>query len=123
MPIILVGAVVLFVFAEPICIVLFGGEYAATGNILRYLIPIMVVILPTYVLCFPVMVPLGLARHANLSNVIGMCVQIVGLVSLALMHQLNVYSLCLLSSFTEVTVFMYRAMIVFLNRSKLKASE
>ena len=60
MPIIIIGVTTIFILAEPICIWLFGSEYAGAGNVLRCLLPILLVILPTYILCFPVMVPLGL---------------------------------------------------------------
>jgi len=115
MPIILIGGVFLFVFAEPICCFLFGNGYAEAGNILRCLLPIMVVILPTYILCFPVMVPLGLSKYANFSNVLGMSIQIAGLILLIIKGVLNVYSICILSSITEVGVFTFRLLVVLIH--------
>ena len=112
MPIIIIGVTVVFVLAEPICIWLFGAEYAEAGNVLRCLLPILLVILPTYILCFPVMVPLGLSKWANMSNVVGMVIQILGLVVLIVLGKLNIYTLCLLSSTTEVMVFLFRLIVV-----------
>ncbi len=112
MPIIIIGVTVVFVLAEPICIWLFGAEYAEAGNVLRCLLPILLVILPTYILCFPVMVPLGLSKWANMSNVVGMVIQILGLVVLSVLGKLNIYTLCLLSSTTEVMVFLFRLIVV-----------
>lgn len=118
MPIIVVGVGLVFWLAEPICVLLFGTEYAEAGNVLRCLLPILLVILPTYILCFPVMVPLGLSKWANMSNVIGMCIQILGLGVLLVTRTLNIYTLCILSSSTEVIVFMFRLIVVLLYKRK-----
>lgn len=119
MPAILLGALFIFIFADSICIILFGSHFADAGNILRCLLPIMVVILPTYVLCFPVMVPLGLSQYANASNVIGMVIQILGLLALCCMGQLHIYTLCVLSSISEVSVFLFRlGVVLFYCRKK-----
>lgn len=80
MPVITLGVILVGIFAEPLCVIAFGNEYAEAGNVLRLLLPIAWVILPTYIIAFPVMSPLGLVKYANRSNVIGMCIQICGLV-------------------------------------------
>lgn len=118
MPIIVIGVGIAFWLAEPICVWIFGAEYAEAGNVLRCLLPILLVILPTYILCFPVMVPLGLSKWANMSNVVGMCVQILGLCVLVATGTLNIYTLCILSSSTEVIVFMFRLIVVLLHKKK-----
>lgn len=117
-PVILLGAVVFFLFAEQLCVFLFGAEYAEAGNVLRCLLPIMVVILPSYILCFPVMVPMGLSKYANMSNVVGMIVQLVGLALLFATENLHIYSLCLMASASEVSVFLFRFSVVALNWKK-----
>ena len=119
MPIITVGIVFVWTFAEPLCIIAFGKEYREAGNILRLLLPIAWVILPTYVIAFPVMTPLGLVKYANRSNIIGMVIQLCGLLVLKLMGVLNVYTICGLTSITEISVFIYRLAVVLL-RKKLK---
>lgn len=121
MPIIGIGVTVVFILAEPICIWLFGTEYAEAGNVLRCLLPILLVILPTYILCFPVMVPLGLSKWANMSNVVGMIIQILGLSILIVIGKLNIYTLCILSSTTEVMVFLFRLIVVIFYKRFAKA--
>lgn len=120
MPIICVLAIIGYIYAEPICVFLFGSEFIGTGQILKCLIPIMVVILPSYILCFPVMVPLGLSKYANMSNVIGMIIQLFGLLILYLNNKLNVISLCILSSVSEVSVFAFRLLVVCVFCKKFK---
>lgn len=112
-PVILFGAGIGFVYAQPICVILFGEEYAGAANILRCLIPAMVVILPTFTICFPVLVPLGLSRYANISNVIGAILQICFLLVLWKTRNLNVYSVCIFSSISEIMVFVFRFSVAF----------
>ena len=118
MPFIVFGATILFIKAEDISILLFGEEFANAGGIIRCLVPIMVVILPSYILCFPTMNPLNLTKYANYSNVIGALTQIIILIILFVLGYLNIYTLCLSTSLTEIIVFLYRLFII-INRKKL----
>ncbi len=120
MPVILLGAVFVFWKAEWICTLLFGAEYADTGNILRCLLPAMVVIFPTYILCFPTLNPIGLSRYANFSNVIGCVIMLVSLGILFVMDSINVYSLCIASSVSEVSVFVFRAGVAWKYRDRMQ---
>lgn len=119
-PAILLCAVFAWTFSEQICVIAFGAEYRDAGNILRCLLPIAVVILPSYILAFPVLSPMGLAKYANMSNIIGMCIQLVGLLALSHFKSVNVYNLCILTSITEVSVFLFRLIIVLVNKDRLK---
>ncbi|HBG3382864.1 TPA: oligosaccharide flippase family protein [Clostridioides difficile] len=121
-PLILVTATLLFLFADDACAILFGEEYREAGDVVRCLIPAMAVIFPTYLICFPILVPMGLSRQANTSNVIGMVVQIALLVTLAATHRLDVYALCLSASASEVTVFCYRLAVMLLHLDRMKSS-
>lgn len=107
-PFIILASAVLFVFADNICEFVFGAGYAAAANIVRCLIPAMMVIVPSYVICFPVLVPLGLSSKANFSNFIGLCVQLILLMILIFTNSLTVYTMCLATSAAEVSVFIYR---------------
>ena len=49
------------------------------------------------------------------SNVIGVFIQLLGLLLLFLSHRMNIYTICGLTSFTEVSVFMYRLSVVLLS--------
>jgi PST family polysaccharide transporter len=121
MPIIILFVVMLAVYAEPICAFAFGREYYEAGKILRILLPIILVILPTYIIAFPVMAPLGLTKYANMSNVVGMVIQLSGLVVLRIFDLLDIYYICGLISFTEVSVFIFRCSVVIIHVYKKKA--
>lgn len=116
---ILLACTVLFVFADQFCGFAFGSAYAGSGDVLRCLIPSMAVIFPTYILCFPMLVPMGLSNYANISTVVGMVLQIGQLLILFMMGNLNVYSLCIASSVSEVSVFLFRLITVIRFRDRI----
>ena len=122
-PIIALGCAALFVFADEFCVILFGNQYAFAGDVLRCLIPAMAVIFPTYIICFPVLVPMGLSNYANASTVIGMCVQLASLAILYFFGALNVYSLCLCASASEVVVFVFRLAVMVHFRDRMVINE
>lgn len=119
-PIIVLGAAFVFIKAEWVCVLLFGSEYIGTANILRCILPAMMVIFPTYLLCFPVLIPMGLSKYANMSNVLGAIIQVVLLAILLVFNNLNVYSICISSSISEVSVFLFRLFIVLKYRERMK---
>lgn len=120
-PFILIGATVLFTFADQICVLIFGDGYAGAGSIVRCLLPAIMVIVPSYIICFPVLVPMGLSSQANFSNFIGVCVQLFSLALLILTGKLDVYTICMATSAAEVSVFLYRLITILRHRGK-KAS-
>lgn len=122
MPIITAGVIVVGIFAEPICLLLFGPEYRDAGNILRLLLPIAWVVLPSYIIAFPIMSPLGLVKYTNISNVIGMFFQICGFALLYFLRIFNVYTICGLTSITEILVFVFRLVVVLKYIAKTKSN-
>lgn len=112
MPIISVGCVLVYYIAPPVCSWFFGEGFEKTGYVLRCLIPGIFVILPSYILGFPTLSPMGLAKHVNLSTLIGSAVYLVGIGVLFLFSAVNMYSLALLLSFTEIVILLYRLTIV-----------
>lgn len=117
-PLIVVGVTVAFVFARSLCVFLFGDQYEPAGNILRLMLPVALVLFPSYILCFPVLVPMGLQKYANLSNGIGAVIQIAGLAVLYVCRKVDVYSLCILASVSEVSVFLFRLIVVLCNHKR-----
>lgn len=120
MPLVLVAAVMAWMFAEPICLFAFGKGYEGSAELLRCLMPAIVVILPTYVLCFPMLVPMGLSRYANRSNVIGAIVQVSLVGVLFGTGSFDARALCLAASASEVSVFLYRLWAVWSHRGLIR---
>lgn len=119
-PIIAVGVCIVGLYANPLCSFVFGAEYEAVGDILRCLLPAALVIFPSYVICFPVLVPLGLSRIANFSNWAGVFVHVIQLAILFVTSSLNVYTLCIAISITEVSIFFVRFIAAVIGIRKLK---
>ncbi len=119
-PLIFIGTIIIWIFAEPICILLFGYEYGSAYSILRLLLPLVVIALPNYLLGFPTLTPLGLANYANISTVIGAIVQIIGLLVIYINGYLNVYTICILTCITEFCVLLIRTGVIF---AKIKSDK
>jgi PST family polysaccharide transporter len=121
-PIIIACASVAFFFSYEICAILFGKEYSDSGQIFRLLLPIAIVILPTYILAFPTLGAMGLMQHANHSNWIGVIVQLIQIAILGIYNSINIYTLCIASSVSEVSVFVYRLSVVLYFTKRLDKS-
>ena len=117
MPIIGCGCLILFIFAEPICVLLFGKQYASASIVLRFMIPIIFITLPSYLLGFPTMSPLGLKNEANLSVIVAASIHLVIIGILYIYKILNIYSICILTIFTEFIVLGLRIYFILRKRS------
>ena len=95
---------VAFIFAQPICRVLLGEEYAGAAGILRCMLPQLLFVFPSYILAFPVLTPLGMVKWANTSVAAGALVQLAGGGMLWIAGKLCVYELCILTCVTEGVV-------------------
>ena len=80
----------------------------------------MVVTLPSYILSFPTLNPIGLSRYANLSNVIGCGVMVALLGVLFAIDRVDAYSLCIAASISEVSVCLFRGAIAWKYRDRMK---
>lgn len=118
-PIIIVGCVVLFIWAVPICTWFFGDEYVQTAYALRALLPVVVVILPSYIFGFPVLGAMGLNKYANYSVIFASIIHVVNLIVLYALGIMNIITLGIATSVAEVMVLSYRLIVVIKFRSKL----
>ena len=91
---------------------MFGEEYYDAGELLQLLIPAMMVILPSYILAFPTLNPLGLAKYANRSNIYGAAFQMLGLLALFVTKFISIRTICILTSCTECIVLVYRIFVI-----------
>ncbi len=120
MPVIVAGCVVVGVFAEPLCIWFFGPTYGQAATVLRCLLPVVAVILPSYIFGFPMLSAMGLTHHANYAVVLGSALHVVGLVVLYFTGRMNFISLALMVSFTETVILLYRVIVVVIHRDRLR---
>lgn len=120
MPLIIIGCCVVGIYAEPFCALLFGEEYRQSGNILRLLLPVVAISLPTYLLGFPMLSPMGLAKYVNISVLIGAIVHACQLGALYLLGLLTVEYVCIATCITEFLILFIRAFIAYRYRKNLR---
>ncbi len=122
-PICIAVCTVAFIWAEDLCLIFFGPDFGPTGQVLRAMLPIGVVILPSYVLGFPTMTAMGLSKHANLSVIVGSVFHVCVLSLLFVTQSLNMVSLGLTVSLTETVILIYRIVIIVKNRHIMSRQE
>lgn len=120
MPLIFIGCVVLWIFAEPFCVLFLGKEYAASAEIFRVFIPVILITLPNYVLGFPVLSPLGLAKYANISVVVGAVIHAVQLLILFISGTMNAVNVGIATCITEAVILIFRVMVIVINKKRKK---
>ncbi|SEQ46530.1 polysaccharide transporter, PST family [Treponema bryantii] len=107
-PIIIVGCIILYFIAPWLIVFVCGKEYSNAVPILRCMIPLIIISLPTYLFGYPVLGALGDLRMANLSVMIGAGIHIIGLLILYGIDCLNFVTVPLLTFCTEFIVFSLR---------------
>ena len=115
-PIILAGCAIVFVFAEPLLVFWLGEEGSQVVLPLRLLIPVAVFCFPSYVLGYPTMGALGLAKYANISVVFGTFVYLAGAALCWFTWGIGLISLCVLTSVTEGSILAFRLVVIVKNR-------
>ena len=116
-PLILLFCVAVFIWAEPICILLFGPDFAPASHVLRAMLPIGVITLPSYILGFPTLTAMGLTEHANYSVIFGSALHVVNLAILYFSGNMNMATLGCAVSLAEALILGYRITIVWRHRS------
>lgn len=121
-PVIFAFCAVVFIFAEPFCGWFFGEEFTQAGAVLRAMLPVGVVIFPSYVLGFPMLTAMGISKHANYSTIFGSVCHMILLGVLFLLGEVNMISLAISVSVTETLILLYRIVVIIKNRHLLKPS-
>ena len=121
-PVILLGCAVVFLFAEPLLVFWLGEEGSQVVLPLRLLIPVAVFCFPNYVLGYPTMGAMGLAKYANISVVFGTFVYLAGAALCWFTWGIGLISLCVLTSVTEGSILAFRLVVIVKNRRLMGAT-
>ena len=119
MPIIIVGCTGAFIWAEPLCALLFGADFAPAGKVLRAMLPVGIVILPSYICGFPMLSAMGLTKHANYSVIFGTVCHLIMLLTLYLTGSITTVTLGCAVSVTETLILAYRLVVIYRHRDLL----
>lgn len=122
-PVILAGCAIVFIFAEPLLVLWLGPEGKSVVLPLRLLIPTAVFTFPNYVLGYPTLGAMGLAKYANISVVFGTCVYLAGVALSWFTWGINLVSLCILTSLTEFSILAFRLVVILRNRRLMRPQE
>lgn len=123
-PIILAGCAFVFVFARPMLVLWLGEEVGAQVVLpLRLLIPAAVFTFPNYILGYPTLGAMGLAKFANISVAFGTAVYLIGAGVSYFTCGINLVSLCVLTSLTDFSILVFRLVVIFRNRHLMRAEE
>lgn len=120
LPVMALGCVIVALFAEEICALLFGEEFRGSGEYLRLLTPVAFLAFPAMLFGFPVLSPMGLSKYANMSNVFGAVIQIFQVGLLFSLGQLTAVNICIVTCITEVATFGFRFIVFWKHRYLLK---
>lgn len=123
MPIIIGGCVVVFIFARPLCEFVFGAGYGDAAPVLRAMLPVVVVILPSYILGFPTLSAMGLSKYANYSVVFGSVLHIINLLILYFTGNMNMVTLGVLVSIAEIAILAFRIVVIWTHRDCMRVSD
>jgi len=122
-PVIMLFCAVIFIYAEPFCILILGPEYGPAGQVLRAMLPVGVITLPNYILGFPTLSAMGLSKYANYSVVFGSVLHIVNLLVLWSTGNINMITLAALVSVAEGAILLFRIVVILRNKDKMKPRE
>lgn len=115
-PVILAGCAFVFVFAEPLLTIWLGPEGKNVVLPLRLMIPVAVFAFPNYVLGYPTLGAMGLAKYANISTGFGTAIYLAGAFICYNTVGIDLIALCILSSVTEFSIMVFRLAVIVKNR-------
>jgi len=119
-PCIFVFCACCFIWAEPLCLLFFGPEYGPAGNVLRAMLPVGVIVLPSYILGFPMLTAMDLTKHANYSVIFGSAIHVINLIVLYLTGNISMISLGIAVSVAEALILAYRIIVIVIHRDRLR---
>ena len=123
MPIIVGGCLIVFIFARPLCEFVFGAGYGDAAPVLRAMLPVVVVILPSYILGFPTLSAMGLSKYANYSVVFGSVLHVMNLLILYFTGNMNMVTLGAMVSVAEIAILLFRIVVIWKNRALLHSKQ
>ena len=123
MPVFFVGCTFVMITANDLCAFVFGKDYYEAGTYLRLLAPTVFFSYPGTLLGFPTLTPMGLAKHANISTIIGAVIQVSALVVMHFTIGISAVAMCILTCCTEIFMCGYRAVVVITHRKLLSSPD
>lgn len=112
MPIVIIGAIIITYFAEFLCVLILGRDFASAAPLLQLMMPILVITLPIYLLGFPTLSAMGASQAVNNSVIVASLFHICMLAILFISGSLTVVTVIYATLITELIILAYRAAAV-----------
>lgn len=113
---IILAGIILYFVAEDFCVLVFGEEYINVAPILKMMIPLLMMILPSYMFGFPALSSIGATKWANYSVEFATLNQIVGLLILYMFGEITVQSVICLTTISELVCLLTRVIVFFVKK-------
>lgn len=117
-PVIIAGCILLYFIAPMVIRIVCGNGYDGAVPVLRCMLPLIIISLPTYLCGYPVLGALGRIKVANTSVIVGSLFHILGLFVLYFAGYMNFISVSLLTFATESLVFGIRVFVLIKEKRK-----
>lgn len=112
MPIIIIGCLVLYLFADWLVIILAGIKYLPAAEILIYLIPLLLIAFPTILLGWPVLGAAGMVKQVTITTILASITQVVLLICLIAFGAFTLLNISVVRCITEFVFFVSRLFFV-----------
>lgn len=108
LPIVVIGCIIVFVFAEQILVIAGSAKYADAAPIMRCLVPVLFFSFPAMLLGWPTLGAIGKVKETTKTTIGAALVQIAGLAVLGISGHFEVMLVALMKSFTEMCLAGFR---------------
>ena len=116
MPIVIVGCIISYVFADFALLVVGGEKYVEASGLFRLMLPILFFSFPAQVYGWPTLGAIGKVKQTTASTMITAIAQVVGLGVLIALGKFTLPALVVLRFSTEALMMVIRMGITYKNR-------
>ncbi len=117
MPIISVGCIICFAFADFAMLIVGGSKYLNAATLFRYLVPILFFSFPAQLYGWPTLGAIGMVRETTASTVIVATIQVLGILFLVLINAFTLIHLAILRTVTEMCLLIMRMFITYSHKN------
>lgn len=108
LPIVIIGCLIVIIFAEPILVIAGSAKYAGAAPVMRCLVPVLFFSFPVMLFGWPTLGAIGKVKENTKTTLLAAMVQLIGLGALILTDHFEITLVALLKSFTEVCLMSFR---------------
>ena len=116
MPVVIVGCVICYYFADLALFIVGGEKYVEASGLFRLMIPILFFSFPAQVYGWPTLGAIGKVKQTTISTTVTAIVQVLGLAVLMIIDKFTLNALAILRFSTEALMMIIRMSMTYKNR-------